>query len=371
MDERLLTEKLIGYDTSTPEGIKLCAGFVKGWLEARDIEARQIDGPRPAGDARRGRAARTRRRRVLLHGHLDVVPGRAEQFEPRRRRRPAVRARRLRHEGRAGGDAARAGRPARPGRGCGCGSGSSPTRSPRRRSSAAATCSSTRASSATSRSPASRPTCTSGSRPRACWRCGCEVDGRAAHGATPWLGENAILQGDRRFPRDRVATVCLAQLGAVRPAVDQPRPDPRRRRAEQGARHLLHRRRHPLPARAGPRRDPRGGRRDPGRRRSSRPSAGRPAIVDPDSPFVRALCATPPAPPRRRGDQRRPRRRLRRGLVPARRRAGGRVRAGRRRPPRARGVGLGRLAGQLPQRPGRLRRALARNLRVVDDGEAA
>ena len=35
-------EELIRYDTSTAEGIKLCAGFVKGWLEARDIVARQI-----------------------------------------------------------------------------------------------------------------------------------------------------------------------------------------------------------------------------------------------------------------------------------------------------------------------------------------
>ena len=42
MEERALTEELIGYDTSTPEGIRLCAGFVKGWLEARDIVARQI-----------------------------------------------------------------------------------------------------------------------------------------------------------------------------------------------------------------------------------------------------------------------------------------------------------------------------------------
>ena len=28
-----------------------------------------------------------------------------------------------------------------------------------------------------------------------------EVGGTAAHGATPWLGDNAVLQRDRRFPR--------------------------------------------------------------------------------------------------------------------------------------------------------------------------
>lgn len=81
MDERVLTEKLIAYDTSQPEGIRLAAGFVKGWLEARDIEARELHvrdlpvtlaeiGP-PDGPT------------VLLHGHLDVVPGRPGQFEPR------------------------------------------------------------------------------------------------------------------------------------------------------------------------------------------------------------------------------------------------------------------------------------------------
>ena len=43
MEERLLTEKLIGYDSSTPEGIRMCAGFVKGWLEARDIRATQLE----------------------------------------------------------------------------------------------------------------------------------------------------------------------------------------------------------------------------------------------------------------------------------------------------------------------------------------
>jgi succinyl-diaminopimelate desuccinylase len=82
MDERVLTEKLIGYDTSAPEGIKLCAGFIKGWLDARDIETRQIacrDLPVTLAEVGPETAATT----VLLHGHVDVVPGRAEQFEPR------------------------------------------------------------------------------------------------------------------------------------------------------------------------------------------------------------------------------------------------------------------------------------------------
>src|SRR3954449_8261668 len=38
MDERVLCERLITYDTSTADGIQSAAGFVKGWLEARDIE---------------------------------------------------------------------------------------------------------------------------------------------------------------------------------------------------------------------------------------------------------------------------------------------------------------------------------------------
>jgi succinyl-diaminopimelate desuccinylase len=82
MDERDLTEKLIGYDTSTAEGIKLCAGFIKGWLESRGIDARQV-GVRglPVTIAEIGPedAPAT----VLLHGHLDVVPGLADQFRPR------------------------------------------------------------------------------------------------------------------------------------------------------------------------------------------------------------------------------------------------------------------------------------------------
>jgi succinyl-diaminopimelate desuccinylase len=82
LDERLLTEKLIGYDTSTAEGVKLCAGFIKGWLDARDIATRQIpcrDLPVTLAEVGPADAETT----LLLHGHVDVVPGLAEQFAPR------------------------------------------------------------------------------------------------------------------------------------------------------------------------------------------------------------------------------------------------------------------------------------------------
>ena len=82
MDERLLTEKLIGYDTSEAEGIKQCAGFIKGWLDAREIETHQLDVrglPVTVADVGPEDAPTT----LLLHGHIDVVPGRPEQFAPR------------------------------------------------------------------------------------------------------------------------------------------------------------------------------------------------------------------------------------------------------------------------------------------------
>jgi succinyl-diaminopimelate desuccinylase len=76
-----LAERLISYDTSKPEPIHDAAGFIKGWLEARGIEARQDwvrelpvtfaevgSGPGPC---------------IVLHGHIDVVPGHPEQFQAR------------------------------------------------------------------------------------------------------------------------------------------------------------------------------------------------------------------------------------------------------------------------------------------------
>ncbi|MGI8727849.1 MAG: M20 family metallopeptidase, partial [Solirubrobacterales bacterium] len=58
----------------------MCAGFVKGWLDARDIKVRQLEiRELPVLIAEVGN---TDARTVVIHGHLDVVPGKAGQFEP-------------------------------------------------------------------------------------------------------------------------------------------------------------------------------------------------------------------------------------------------------------------------------------------------
>ncbi len=83
VDERLLAERLIRYDTSRPDELVAAAGFVKGWLESRDIEVQDYEHNRlpvlVAGVGPRDPAVPG----VVFHGHLDVVPGRREQFEPR------------------------------------------------------------------------------------------------------------------------------------------------------------------------------------------------------------------------------------------------------------------------------------------------
>jgi succinyl-diaminopimelate desuccinylase len=81
LDERALTERLISYDTSSPDGIRKAAGFVKGWLESHDIAVEELEVrgmPILAASAGTGTGPR-----VVFHGHLDVVPGREEQFRPR------------------------------------------------------------------------------------------------------------------------------------------------------------------------------------------------------------------------------------------------------------------------------------------------
>ena len=81
MDERALTERLITYDTSTLEGMQAAAAFVYGWLEARDVEVKgDTHNGRPVLAATVGAASGPT---LVLHGHVDVVPGEPGQFEPR------------------------------------------------------------------------------------------------------------------------------------------------------------------------------------------------------------------------------------------------------------------------------------------------
>src|SRR3954468_6139855 len=80
MDERVLCERLITYDTSTVDGIKSAAGFVKGWLEARDIDVQTaMNNGLPVLAATVGAQKGPT---VVLHGHLDVVPAEPGQFDP-------------------------------------------------------------------------------------------------------------------------------------------------------------------------------------------------------------------------------------------------------------------------------------------------
>jgi succinyl-diaminopimelate desuccinylase len=81
VDERSLTERLITYDTATPEGMHAAAAFIKGWLESNDVEVTgELHNDRPVLAATVGAESGPT---VVLHGHLDVVPGNREQFDPR------------------------------------------------------------------------------------------------------------------------------------------------------------------------------------------------------------------------------------------------------------------------------------------------
>src|SRR3954470_19795874 len=57
------------------------AGFIKGWLEARDVEAK--DGTHNGLPVIAATVGAETGPTVVLHGHLDVVPGNEEQFAPK------------------------------------------------------------------------------------------------------------------------------------------------------------------------------------------------------------------------------------------------------------------------------------------------
>ena len=83
-----------------------------------------------------------------------------------------------------------------------------------------------------------------------------EIAGKAAHGSTPWLGDNAVLKAVDVFRAIESLPVLARVLRALRPPLDQPRADRRRRRPQQGPRPLRHGRGHPLPPGPGPGRHP-------------------------------------------------------------------------------------------------------------------
>jgi succinyl-diaminopimelate desuccinylase len=84
MQEHALAERLITYDTCNIEGIQSAAGFVKGWLESRDVHvAVGSHNGLPVIAATVGAQGGPELPTVVFHGHLDVVPGHPEQFTPR------------------------------------------------------------------------------------------------------------------------------------------------------------------------------------------------------------------------------------------------------------------------------------------------
>lgn len=77
-----MAEQLIAIDTSAPVGLERAIDFVAGWLDAREVPVREVRvGDRRCLLARIGDGPA----RVVFNGHLDVVPGHPGQFRPERR----------------------------------------------------------------------------------------------------------------------------------------------------------------------------------------------------------------------------------------------------------------------------------------------
>lgn len=80
MDEQDLAIRLMAYDTSTPEGITTGVSFIKGWLESNGFTTEEMEvADRPLIIAGTGGTGPV----VVFHGHIDVVPGKPGQFKPR------------------------------------------------------------------------------------------------------------------------------------------------------------------------------------------------------------------------------------------------------------------------------------------------
>jgi succinyl-diaminopimelate desuccinylase len=80
MDEHDLAKRLMAYDTSTPEGITTGVSFIKGWLESNGFEIEEMEvADLPVIIASTHGTGPV----VVFHGHIDVVPGKPGQFKPR------------------------------------------------------------------------------------------------------------------------------------------------------------------------------------------------------------------------------------------------------------------------------------------------
>ncbi|HZF58324.1 MAG TPA: M20/M25/M40 family metallo-hydrolase [Rubrobacter sp.] len=79
-----LTRQLVRYRSYTPGVAQSAMDFINGWFGARGLETIRYSGVGPRGEltalvVRVGSGGP----RILLHGHVDVVPGEESQFEPR------------------------------------------------------------------------------------------------------------------------------------------------------------------------------------------------------------------------------------------------------------------------------------------------
>ena len=278
MDERVLAERLITYDTSNVEGLRAAAGFIKGWLEARDIAVQDHQ----YGDvfALTAEVGPSDGPTLVFHGHYDVVPARPEQFTPR------IQGDRL--EGRGaydmkGGLAAMM---------CAlqdmrdqsevrvrfvCVPDEESEEIDQRTSDLLV-----KAGHVGDFAITGEPTNLHvGVQAKGVLALRIMVFGTSAHGSTPWLGDNAVLKAIDVFRRIESMPFTLESSELFdRPSVNLGRIIGGRR-AQQGARGMRHGRGHPLPPRTGPRRVAGA---DPRRCRTSTspaPSSGRPRACRP------------------------------------------------------------------------------------------
>src|SRR6187399_2113636 len=76
-----LVERLVSYDSSGADGVLEAAGFIEGWLDSRGIE---VENDEVRGlPVLKAEVGPENAPTVVLHGHIDVVPALAGQFEPR------------------------------------------------------------------------------------------------------------------------------------------------------------------------------------------------------------------------------------------------------------------------------------------------